>query len=83
VPLARPTDVRNLLIFSRARIPIWKGRFENCLNLPRKIAIVELRKNNWPSLEAIIQEMVTAVDNAKPGSYKTVDCVYIHKSQRK
>ena len=49
----------------------------------RKIAIVEIRKNNWPSLEPIVQDIVAAVDNATPRSYKTIDCVYIHKSQRK
>jgi predicted nuclease of predicted toxin-antitoxin system len=38
----------------------------------RKIALVELSTNRWPALKAIVQDIVSAVQTAKAGSYVIV-----------
>ena len=47
----------------------------------RTIAIVELTKNNWPSVEPQIVEIVNAIDNARPGTYTVIPCAYVHQSK--
>ena len=39
----------------------------------RKIAIILLRKQQWPELQAHVQLIVTAVNAATPGAYVEVD----------
>jgi predicted nuclease of predicted toxin-antitoxin system len=48
----------------------------------RTIAIVELTKNNWPSVEPHVEEIVAAVDDATPGTYRIVECTYVFKGRR-
>jgi len=40
----------------------------------RKIAIVELTKNNWPIVKIHAEEIAAAVDACVPGSYVRVLC---------
>jgi len=42
----------------------------------RKIAIVLIRKQQWPDLKAHVQLVVTAVNAATPGSYVEVEIPY-------
>jgi hypothetical protein len=39
----------------------------------RKIAIILIRKQQWPALKAHVQLVATAVNAAKPGSYVEVE----------
>ena len=39
----------------------------------RQIAIVLINRNRWRSVLRVIHEMLTAVNEAKPGSYTVVD----------
>ncbi len=39
----------------------------------RRIALVELPTNRWPFLQAIIPQIVEAVNLAKPGSYTVIE----------
>jgi hypothetical protein len=40
----------------------------------RKIAIVELTKNNWPSVKPQVAQIALAVDSSVVGRFQTVDC---------
>ena len=40
----------------------------------RKIAIVELTKNNWPVVKPQVEEIAAAVDTCVAGSYVRVVC---------
>ena len=51
--------------------------------LDRRIAIVEITKNNWPSIEPALKQIVSAIDAAKPNSYQTVECTYVHRSRKR
>lgn len=49
----------------------------------RRIAIVELTKNNWPSVKPRIAEIVQAVETSRAGGYKRVVCEYVYKPRRR
>jgi predicted nuclease of predicted toxin-antitoxin system len=40
----------------------------------RKIAIIELTRNNWPLIQPHVLEIAAAVDSCVPGSYIRVIC---------
>ncbi len=40
----------------------------------RRIAIVELTRNNWPLIEPRLDEIRLTVQGCKPGDYLVVDC---------
>ena len=40
----------------------------------RRLAIVALSANNWPIIRNHFPRILAAIDNAVPGSFKTVDC---------
>jgi predicted nuclease of predicted toxin-antitoxin system len=44
----------------------------------RRIAILELTKNNWPSVAPHVVEIVDAVATTVEGSYRIVRCRYIY-----
>ena len=45
----------------------------------RSIAIVEITKNNWPSIKPHTATVLAAVDASVPGAYRTVECSYVHR----
>jgi hypothetical protein len=47
----------------------------------RRIAIVELTKNNWPSVEPHIARIVAAIDSAAPGTSCTIECGYVFRGR--
>jgi len=49
----------------------------------RKIAIVELTKNNWPSIKPHIPERVQTVDKCLAGEYHTIKCALIFTPRRR
>jgi len=49
----------------------------------RRIGIVELTKNNWPSVEPRVTEIVKAIENCGVGGYETVICQYVYKPRRR
>ena len=49
----------------------------------RRIAIVELTKNNWPSVEPHVEKIITAVDACTPGAFFSIDCPYVFNARRK
>jgi hypothetical protein len=48
----------------------------------RKISIVVLTKNNWPSVAPHVVEIVDAVEAATTGSYRVVSCKYVYTRRR-
>ena len=53
-------------------------------NLPlRSIAIVEITKNNWPSIEPHVHAIADGIQKATPGSYQVIDCPYVHRARIK
>ncbi len=55
-----------------------KLRYQQNLTL-RKIAIIEVSNNNWPSMQPHVPRIVAAVDTAQPGTYLTIDYPYIYQ----
>jgi hypothetical protein len=51
--------------------------------LARRIGIVELTKNNWPSVKPRIAEIVQAVETCGAGGYKRVVCEYVYRPRRR
>jgi hypothetical protein len=45
----------------------------------RRIGIVELTKNNWPSVEPRVAEILEAIETCGIGGYKRVICQYIYR----
>jgi predicted nuclease of predicted toxin-antitoxin system len=45
----------------------------------KRIGIVELTKNNWPSVQPHITEIVQAVETCGVGGYQRVVCEYVYK----
>ena len=43
----------------------------------RRIAIVELTKNNWPSVKPHVDRIIAAVDACTPGAFSTIECRYV------
>ncbi len=48
----------------------------------RKIAIVELRKNNWPSIEPVVHNIAATINAAYAGTYTVVECAYVYRSRK-
>jgi hypothetical protein len=40
----------------------------------RRVAIVALSANNWPIIKSYIPRILSAIDNAIPGSFQEVEC---------
>jgi hypothetical protein len=40
----------------------------------RKIAIIQLSAQEWPIIKEHLSVILTAIDNAQPGSFQSVDC---------
>jgi predicted nuclease of predicted toxin-antitoxin system len=40
----------------------------------RKIAIIELTRNNWPLIHVRLEEIAVAVNECEIGDYRIVDC---------
>jgi len=40
----------------------------------RRLAIVALSANNWPTVKNYFAEILAAIDSAVPGSFQAVDC---------
>jgi hypothetical protein len=49
----------------------------------RRIGIVELTKNNWPSVKPRIAEIVRAVETCGAGEYRRVVCESVCKPRRR
>ena len=49
----------------------------------RKIAIVELTKNNWPSVEPHVEQIAVVMGKAQPGAYATVQCPFVFRPRRR
>ena len=49
----------------------------------RSIAIIEITKNNWPSIEPHVHAIADAVQKAKPGTYQVIHCPYVHRAKIK
>ena len=49
----------------------------------RRIGIVEITKNNWPSVEPRLAEILKAIENCGVGEYKTVICQYVYAPRRR
>jgi hypothetical protein len=49
----------------------------------RVIAIVELTKNNWPSVQPNLPRIVAAVDASTPGSYQIIDFPYVYRGRQR
>jgi hypothetical protein len=49
----------------------------------RMIAIVELTKNNWPSIEPNVPRIVAAIRCATPGSYQVIDFPYVYRGRQR
>ena len=49
----------------------------------RRIAIVELTKNNWPSVQPHVVQIVKAVDSCSPGAFFSIKCPYVYKPRNK
>lgn len=45
----------------------------------RTIAIIELTKNNWPSIQPYIAQIARTVDSCAAGEYHTVECAFIFR----
>jgi predicted nuclease of predicted toxin-antitoxin system len=49
----------------------------------RRLAIVALSANNWPIIKNHVPSILTAIENAIPGSFQTLDCgVFTRKRLR-
>jgi hypothetical protein len=49
----------------------------------RTIAIVQLQRNNWPSMEPHIARIVLAIGSATPSSYQFIEYPYMYRSRKK
>jgi predicted nuclease of predicted toxin-antitoxin system len=47
----------------------------------RTISIIELTKNNWPSVEPHVERIAKAVSDCTPGSYQVIDCPYVFRAR--
>ena len=49
----------------------------------RRIGIVEITKNNWPSVEPRVPEIVKAIEACGAGGYIKVICEYVYRPRRR
>jgi len=49
----------------------------------RRIGIVELTKNNWPSIKPYVTQIAQAVDSCVEGAYLTVECAYLYRPRKR
>ena len=49
----------------------------------RRIGIVEITKNNWPSVEPHVSEIVKAIETCGAGGYLKVVCGYVYRPRKR
>jgi hypothetical protein len=49
----------------------------------RKIAIIELTKNNWPSIQPYVVQIARTIDICTEGEYHTIECAYLFRPRRR
>jgi len=45
----------------------------------RKIAIIELTKNNWPSIRPYVAQIARTLDTCAEGEYHTIKCAFVYR----
>jgi hypothetical protein len=51
--------------------------------IDRKIAIIELTKNNWPSIQPYVAQIKRTVDASTEGEYHTIECAYLFSPRKR
>ena len=49
----------------------------------RRIGIVEITKNNWPSVQPRVLEIVNAVESCGTGGYIRIVCEYVYSPRER